>query len=274
MTSKFDSLYEQLLNEAPMGIEGSIEDLASEITKKAEASPMSGHWKGLKRLPDMLNAVLDILKLVLPEKNPKTGKENTYNADIDNKEELKKAIHDSVQEVIQKKGYAEKFAGDRVNTMVLAKAAFEVAQNVQSTGNPPTQKQVTQALNKKLQAKPAAEIEAEASYYKAADIDSEDDTLVKAFNKLPSEGNLKWSEIVDKVGEEAANSLKKIGAIIEVVGGEEEEEDEEKEVPALEFDDEDEFTPSDFDSTVRQIGGAYSTKDFGDDISSERENWY
>lgn len=256
MTSQFDAFVKNyindlsVLNEAPVGIEGSVEDLASEITKKAEASPMSGHWKGLKRLPDMPKAVLDVVKLVLPEKNPKTGNENTYNADIDNKEELKKAVHDAVQEVTQKKGYAEKFAGDRVNTMVLAKAAFEVAGKALSVGETPTQKEVTQALNKKLQEKPAAETEAEAMYYRAADLDSEDNDIVKAFNKIPEQGNMKWSDIVAKVGEEAADALKKAGALIEVVGAE--EEDEEKEVPALEFDDEDgDLDPStDFDRLI------------------------
>lgn len=249
MTSKFNCLYKKLLGEAPVSIQGDLKSLASDIIKKAEASPMSGHWKGIKRLPDMKNATLEILKLVLPDTNPKTQKPNTYNPDIDNKEELKKAIHNAVEAISQKKGYAEKFAGDRVATMVLKKAVFELAQNALSTGNTPTQKEVVQALNKKLEAKPQEETD--AFYYKAADLDSEDAALVKAFNKIPEEGTHRWSDIVGKIGEEAATSLKKIGALIEVVGKEEEDsEDEEKEVQALDTFDDDEDISSNFDRFI------------------------
>lgn len=253
MITEFDKIIDEYLNElqsineAPIELGGDIKDLHSKIVQKAEQSPMSGHFKGLKRLADMSKAVMDILQIVLPEKNPKTGKENAYNSSIDTKEELKTAVYRALEEIAQKKGYAEQFAGDRVTTMILKDIAFEVAGDIQS-GRPVTQKEIKQKLNKKLQEKPASEVE--LTYYRVADLDSDDEALVKAFNKIPAEGNIKWSEIVSKVGEEAANALKKIGALIEVVGAEDEE-DEEKEIPALDFDDENDVDiSSNFDKVI------------------------
>lgn len=234
MTTQFESLLKQYLTElmpAELGI--SAPAMAKKIAKKAAESPMSGHWKAIKKLPNTEQAILSIIQKVFPEKN------HTYSSEIDNKEELKAAILDAIQELTQKKGYAEKFASDRVTTQTVAEVTFELASNAMDKNTKVTQKEVRQKLNKKLETKPTTETENEAVYYRAADLDSEDTALIKAFNKIPEQGNHKWSKIVDKIGEEAAAALKKAGALIEVVGGKEED-DEEQEVPALDvFDDED-----------------------------------
>lgn len=248
MVTEFDKIIKQylneleIINEAP--ITGDISDIAPKIISKAKESPMSGHWKLLKKQENMEQVVMDILKHVLPDNN------NTYNPDIDNAQELKAAIKDAIEEVTSKKGWAAKFLADRLaNKELIGSVTYDVANQAMSSQKPVTQKEVKQALNKALEQKPAAEVETEASYYRAADLDSDDATLTKAFNKIPSEGNMKWSEIVAKVGEEAATALKKAGALIEVVGAE--EEDEEKEVPALEFDDEDDIdVTSNFDRII------------------------
>lgn len=236
MTTEFDRVLEeylnslQTLNEAP--ITGDISSIAPKVISKAKEAPMSGHWKLLKKQENMEEVVMNILKHVLPDNN------NTYNPDIDTPEELKAAIKDAIEEVTSKKGWAAKFLADRLaNKELIGSVTYDVANKAMSSQKSVTQKEVKQALNKALEEKPAADIESEATYYRAADLDSDDTALTKAFNKIPAEGNIKWSDVISKVGEEAATALKKAGALIEVVGGEEEE-DEEKEIPALEFDDE------------------------------------
>jgi hypothetical protein len=252
---EFNKLVEQYLNalnEAP--ISGDVSQIAPEIVSKAKDAPMSGHWKLLKKQEDMEKAVIDILNHVLPENN------NTYNPDIDTPEELKKAIKDAVEEITTKKGWAAKFLSDRLSTIVLKKVAFDVANQAMTSKKEVTQKEVKQALNKALEQKPATvSTEEDTVYYRSADLDSDDADLVKAFNKLPAEGNIKWSDIIAKIGEDLASQLKKAGALIEVVGGEEEE-DEEKEIPALEFDDEDD---TDISSSFDKIIDPYfsTTKD-------------
>lgn len=250
MTPSFNSLIEKLLsemtaiNEAP--ISGDISDIAPKVIAKATEAPMSGHWKLLKKQENMEQAVMDILKHVLPEKN------NTYNPDIDTPEELKAAIKDAIEEVTSKKGWAAKFLADRLaNKELIGSVTYDIANKAMASQKPVTQKEVKQALNKALETKAPETSEVDSTmYYKAADLDSEDSALVKAFNKIPAEGNMKWSDIVSKVGSEAAEALKKSGALIEVVGGEEEE-DEEKEIPALELDDEDDLDiSSDFDKVI------------------------
>lgn len=250
---EFDKLikeYLTTLNEAP--ISGDAEEIAKEISSKAKEAPMTGHWKLLKRQQNIENVSLEILKLVLPTKKNPQDKDNTYNPEIDTTEDLKKEINKAIDKVINKGGWAAKFLTDRINTITVKRVVFELVNQAITSKKNVTQKEVKQALNKALEEKPAAASgEPETVYYRAADLDSEDPVLTKAFNKLPAEGNIKWSEIVAKVGDEAANSLKKAGAIIEVVGGEEEAEDEEKEIPALEFDDEDDFdTSSEFDRLI------------------------
>lgn len=280
MISEFDTLIEQYLTELmPAELGMGAAPMAKKITQKVSELPgKSQHWGPLQKLsPETRQQIVQaIIQKVFADND-----ENTYSLSIDDSAGLKDAIQSAVKEVAAenpefKAGgkWAVKFLADRLsNKELLGDVKYTTASGQETVKKDVTQKEVKQALNKALEEKPVADIEAEATYYKAADLDSDDASLAKAFSKLPDEGNMKWSEIVSKVGEEAANNLKKAGAIIEVVGAEEEE-DEEKEIPALEFDDEDEFTPSDFESTYRQIGGAYSTKDFGDDISSERENWY
>lgn len=259
MTKSFDTLLLELMP-AELGIGAPA--MAKKIAKKAADAPMTGHWKAIKRLPETENAILEIMKAVFPEKHPKTGKVFSYSSMIDNKEDLKAEILKAIQNVTQKKGYAEKFAADRVTTATLEETIFELANEVMKKNEPVTQKEVRQKLNKKLAAKPAAETESEAVYYRAASLDPDYENLSKAFNKIPEEGNIKWSQIVSKVGEENATALKRAGAIIEVIGAEEEP-DEEKEIPALDvMGDDDEDIASNFDRFIdpymRDTRGSFS----------------
>jgi len=251
MTNSFDILFEQYLTElmpADLGIGASA--MAKKIVKKAKDAPMSGHWKAIKRLQNMEKAVLEIMHSVFPEKSPKTGKEFAYSSVIDNKAELKDEIFKAIQKVTQKKGYAEQFARDRITTATLEEVVFELANEVLKKHEPVTQKVMRQKINQKLVKKPTASEEENVVYRKAADFPSDDTALVKKFNKLP-ENDLTWNEVVKAIGQEAAEALKKQGAIIEIVGAEKEP-DEEQEVPALDVmdGDDDEYIASNFDRFI------------------------
>jgi hypothetical protein len=255
----FDKLIEQYLTELmPAELGMGAAPMAKKVTQKVSELPgKSQHWSPLQKLsPEIREKVIHaIIQKVFTDND-----ENTYSLTIDDAAGLKNAIQSAVKEVAAenpefKAGgkWAIKFLADRLsNKDLLGNVKYTTASGKETVKKDVTQKEVKQALNKALEEKPAAASgEPETVYYKAADLDSEDPVLTKAFNKLPAEGNIKWSEIVAKVGDEAANSLKKAGAIIEVVGGEEEAEDEEKEIPALEFDDEDDFdTSSEFDRLI------------------------
>ena len=145
MTKNFDTLLEQmhseLISEAP--ISGDISSIAPKIISKAEEAPMSGHWKLLKQQQNIEQAVYDILKIVLPEKD------NTYNPDIDTPEQLKAAIKDAIEEVTSKKGWAAKFLADRLaNKELIGSVTFDVANAVLAANAPVTQKEMRAQIKK------------------------------------------------------------------------------------------------------------------------------
>lgn len=258
MTKSFDSLLNSLLVELmPAELVGGFQPTVKKVAQKVKELPgKSQHWGPLQKLDpktreDIASA---IIKKVFADND-----ENTYALAVDNVEQLKNAIISAVKEVSTenpefKAGskWAAKFLADRLaNKELLGNVEFTTTDGKQVAKKEVTQKEVKKALNKALETAPQTQSEEDnVVYRKAADFPSDDTKLVKAFNKLPEE-DLKWSEVVNKVGDEAANALKKQGAIIEIVGAEEEP-DEEKEVPALDTfgDDDEEYISSNFDRFI------------------------
>jgi len=250
MTNSFDTFLESLLNELmPAELAGGFGPTVKSVAKKVKELPgKSQHWSPLQKLDPKTREEITsaIIKKVFADND-----ENTYALAIDNIQQLRAAIINAIREVASenpefKAGskWAAKFLADRLaNKELLGNVKFVTTGGKKIAKKEVTQKEVKKALNKALEEAPQTSSEEENIVYrKAADFPSDDTALVKAFNKLP-EDDLKWSDVVKKIGQDAANALKKQGAIIEIIGAEEEP-DEEKEVPALEFDDEDEFQPS------------------------------
>jgi len=145
MTNRFDVLLNQmhseLISEAP--ISGDISSIAPKIVSRAEEAPMSGHWKLLKQQQNIEQAVHDILKIVLPEKD------HTYNPDINTPDQLKAAINDAIEQVTSKKGWAAKFLTDRLaNKELIGSVTFEVADGVLGADAPITQKEMRNQIKK------------------------------------------------------------------------------------------------------------------------------
>ena len=257
MTKSFDSFCDFLLAEMmPADLAGGFGPTVKKVAQKVKELPgKSQHWGPLQKLDPKAREEITaaIIKKVFADND-----ENTYALAVDNMEQLKSAIISAVREVAGEhpefkatSKWAAKFLSDRLaNKELIGNVVFTSTSGEKLAKKDVTQKEVKKALNKALEEAPKTAAEEEnVVYRKAADFPSDDTTLVKAFNKLP-EQDLKWNDVISKVGQEAANALKQQGAIIEIVGAEEEP-DEEKEVPALEFDDEDEqySTPS-FDRLI------------------------
>jgi hypothetical protein len=234
MTKNFDTLLESVLtrlDEAPISMDPSEQErVVSDTVKTASEAPMSGHWKPLKKQGDeaeMAKFVKSVLNLVLPENN------NTYNPDINTAAELKAEVLKAVEQVSKKSGWAQKFLADRLsNKSLIGSVTYELAANAINTETPVTQKQFSAALKKKVEEITSAEgqkerieknvapkekqAEVETVYTKAADLNSDDSDLQKAFSKLPDK-ELSWQEVVKLIGNSAAQQLldPKIGALIE-----------------------------------------------------------
>lgn len=264
MTNSFDTLLSEMM---PAELTGGFGPTVKKVAQKVKELPgKSQHWGPLQKLDPKAREEITsaIIKKVFADND-----ENTYALAVDNVQQLRDAIISAIKEVASEhpefkasSKWAAKFLADRLaNKELLGNVKFVTTGGKKIAKKDVTQSEVKKALNKALEEAPQTSSEEEnVVYRKAADFPSDDRVLVKAFNKLPEE-DLKWSEVVNKIGQEAANALKKQGAIIEIVGAEEEP-DEEKEVPALEFDDEDEFQPtgSNFDrylDTFRTTKGSW-----------------
>ena len=284
MTKEFDTLLEQMLSEMmPADIEGmgGLGGAVKQVKSGVPEGEPKGHWAPLQKLsPEDRDKVLEeIFKEVFSEK------ENTYAPTVDNPEDLHGAIQSAIQSVSNKTGlkasgkWAAKFLADRLMTLLKNNVKYTTSSGVESLQKEMTQKEFKQALKQALEEAPAAETateepaaeqapksDAEMVYMKAADLNSDDADLQKAFNKLPADKEMSWEEVLKSVGMTKGLALIDAGGLTEtekeVEAGEEEYGSEQKE---LELDDEDDADLSKFDRLIdpyfRTTKGSYELPD-------------
>lgn len=287
MTKNFDTLLESMLAEMmPATMMDDMGTMTSKVTKKVEELPgKSQHWGPLQKLSPEVQAemVKAIIKHVFPDND-----ENTYSMAIDNPKQMKEAIKDAIKEVAAqnpefKAGskWAAQFLADRLaNKDLLGNVKYTTMSGEESIDKQMTQKEVKQALKKALQEtpveetptaeEPAAEEEAvevekevETVYQKAADLNSDDAELQKAFKKLPDDKEMSWEDVLKTVGMTKGMALLDAGGLSEIE--KEREVGEEEDVKALDFDDEDTPDLSKFDRLIdpyfRTTKGSYELPD-------------
>lgn len=284
MTKQFDTLLEQMLSEMmPADIEGlgGLGGAVKHIKGGVPEGEAKGHWAPLQKLSNEdREAVLgEIFKEVFSEK------ENTYAPTVDNPEELHGAIQSAIQNVSGKTGlkasgkWAAKFLADRIMTLLKNNVKYTTSSGVESLQKEMTQKEFKQALSKALEeapekapteeapteepAKEETDENVEKVYTKAADLESDDADLQKAFSKLPADKEMSWEEVVKAIRMTPALALLDAGGLIETE--KEIEAGEEDEVQALDFDEEDDTDLSKFDRIIdpyfRTTKGSYELPD-------------
>ena len=284
MTNNFDTLLEQMLSEMmPADIEGmgGFGGAVKHVKAGVPEGEPKGHWAPLQKLsPEDRDKVLgEIFKEVFSEK------ENTYAPTVDNPEDLHGAIQSAIQSVSGKTGlkasgkWAAKFLADRLMTLLKNNVKYTTSSGVESLQKEMTQKEFKQALKQALEEAPAEETateepaaeeapksDAEMVYVKAADLESDDVDLQKAFSKLPADKEMSWEEVLKSVGMTKGLALIDAGGLTEtekeVETGEEEYGSEHKE---LELDNEDDADLSKFDRIIdpyfRTTKGSYELPD-------------
>ncbi len=277
MTKNFDTLLEQMLSEMmPADIEGmGFGGAVKHVKGGVPEGEAKGHWAPLQKLsPEDRETVLgEIFKEVFSEK------ENTYAPTVDNPEELHGAIQSAIQKVSGSTGlkasgkWAAKFLADRIMTLLKNNVKYTTAGG-EELEKDVTQKEFKQVLKKALEEAPAKEEateetpaaeekEVELVYAKAADLNSDDPELQKAFKKLPDDKEMAWDEVLKTVGMTKGLALLDAGGLSETE--KEKETSEEEEVKALEFDDEDDTDLSNFDKFIdpyfRTTKGSYELPD-------------
>jgi hypothetical protein len=286
MTKKFDSLLKQMLNENfpadISGFEGGMGGAVNRIMASVPEGEPKGHLAPLQKLPpqDREAILKEIFKEVFSEK------ENTYSPLTDNPEQLHGAIQSAIQKVSSRTAlkaqakWASKFLADRMMTQLKDNVQYTTAGGEEAVQKEMTQKEFKQALNKALQEPPKTEPEAPAAeepteeqpaeekdvdfvYIKAADLNSDDADLQKAFNKLPEDKEMSWEEVVKAIKLSPALALLDAGGLSEIE--KEREVGEEEDVKALDFDDEDTPDLSKFDRLIdpyfRTTRGSYELPD-------------
>jgi len=284
MTKEFDTLLEQMLSEMmPADIEGmgGFGGAVKRIKAGVPEGEPKGHWAPLQKLSpeDRDNVLEQIFKEVFSEKG------NTYAPTVDNPEDLHGAIQSAIQkisgstELKAAAKYASKFLADRMMTLLKNNVKYTTSSGVESLQKEMTQKEFKQALKQALEEAPAEETateepaaeeapksDAEMVYMKAADLESDDADLQKAFNKLPADKEMSWEEVVKTIKMSPALALLDAGGLTEtekeVESGEEEYGSEHKE---LELDNEDDADLSKFDRIIdpyfRTTKGSYELPD-------------
>jgi flagellar hook-basal body complex protein FliE len=203
---------------------------------------------------------------------------------VDNPKELHGAMQAAIQNVSGKTDlkasgkWAAKFLADRIMTLLKNNVKYTSAGGEEVIQKEMTQKEFKQALNKALEQAPetpeaATEEPTEDStedenvetvYIKAADLDSEDSELQKAFNKLPDK-EMSWEEVLKTVGMSKGLALIDAGGLTEMTKDVEKEQEYGSELNAPEFDDDDSETrgyESEFDRTMRDIDSYRTTRSF------------
>ena len=275
MTKRFDTLLEQMLSEMMpadiSGFEGGMGGAVKHFAGTIPEGEPKGHLAPLQKLSkeDRDTILREIFKEVFSEK------ENTYSPMTDNQEELHGAIQSAIQKVSGRTSlkasakWASKFLADRIMTSLKNKVQYTTAGGEEAVQKEMTQKEFKQALNKALQEvpestpakeeepaaeeSPAEETEKEVNlvYVKAADLNSDDADLQRAFNKLPEDKEMSWEEVIKTIKMSPALALLDAGGLTEiekeVEAGEEEYGSEHKE---LDVDDEDTADLSKFDRII------------------------
>jgi hypothetical protein len=264
MTKNFDVLLEQMLSEMVpadiSGFEGGMGGAVKHIKGGVPEGEAKGHWAPLQKLtPEDRHKVLEeIFKEVFSEN------ENTYSPTVDNAEELHTAIQAAIKSVSSKTAlkasaeYASKFLADRMMTLLKNNVKYTTA------GGEELEKEMTQkefkqalknALNPSLETAETPEapeetedLDVEKVYIKAADLNSDDSDLQKAFNRLPEDKEMSWEEVVKMVTTSKALALLDTGGLSEIE--KEKETSDEEDTEALDFDDEDTADLSKFDRMI------------------------
>ncbi len=288
MTKNFDTLVESILSEMmPATSEfGTGAEMGAAVAKKVEELPgKSQHWGPLQKLSPETRT--EIIKAIIA--NVFTDNEdNTYSSIIDNPEQLKDAIKDAIKEVaatnpeFKASGkWAVQFLADRLsNKELLGNVKYTTAGGEEAVKKEVTQKEVKAALNKALQEAPAKEeagsseevegaeeapqekeVGVEVVYQKAADLESDDAELQKAFAKLPADKDLSWEQLLKTIGMTKAQGLLDAGGLSEITKEIEAEEPEfgEKHIDVGE--EEDEFEPEDFDTSFRRSMSPFASSE-------------
>jgi hypothetical protein len=289
MTKNFDTLLESMLAEMmPATMMDDMGTMTSKVTKKIEELPgKSQHWGPLQKLsPETRGEIVKaIIKNVFADND-----ENTYSTTIDNPEQLKDAVKTAIKTVAEQNPefkasgkWAVQFLADRLaNKELLGNVKYTTMSGDDILQKDATQKEIKQALRKALEQAPAkeeaavaeepeqpekadAEVEKEVEtvYVKAADLNSDDSDLQKAFKKLPDDKEMSWEEVLKSIGMTKGMALIDAGGLSEIE--KEKEVGEEEDVQALEFDDEDTPDLSNFDKLIdpyfSTTKGSYSYED-------------
>lgn len=269
MTKNFDSLLESLLNEMMpadiSGFEGGAGGARKHILSNVPAGEPKGHWAPLQKLsPEDREKVLDaIIQKVFTEEG------NTLSPNTDSADELRDAIASAVKQVsgetaLKASGnYAAKFLSDRIMTLLKSTVKYTTGGG-EELNKDMTQKEfkkaLDQAITKQTTDSAGEETEDETAeektdvemvYTKAADLESDDSDLTKAFSKLPDDKEMSWKEVLKLIGMSKADALIQAGGLIETE--KEKEASEESEVGDLEFEGDD---TADFDP-MREIGSSF-----------------
>jgi hypothetical protein len=281
MTEKFDALMEQMINEMmPADIEGmGLGGTVKHVQKGVPEGEAKGHWAPLQKLSseDREKVLDEIFKEVFSEK------ENTYAPTVDNPKELHGAIQTAIQNVSNRTGlkasgkWAAKFLADRIMTLLKNNVRYTSAGGEETIQKEVTQKEFKQALNKALEQAPetneepkeetAKETEenVETVYVKAADLDSDDVDLQKAFNKLPDDKEMSWGEVLKTVGMSRGLALIDAGGLNEMTKETDKEQEYGSELSAPDFDEDESETrgyESEFDRTMRDIDSYRTTRSY------------
>lgn len=297
MTKSFDTLVESLLSEMmPATSEfGSGVDMGAAVAKKVPTEK-SQHWGPIQKLDvdtrtEIINAIIS---------NVFTDNENnTYSSVIDTAEELKNAIKDAIKEVASSNPafaktlgsgkWAVQFLADRLsNKELLGNVKYTTAGGNESVKQEVTQKEVKAALNKALEKAPTEaevtsakaeakqeaseeiapkaasdELETEVVYQKAADLESDDAELQKAFAKIPADKDLSWEQLLKTVGMTKAQALIDAGGLSEITKDVEVAEPEFGEkLPDVAGEEQDEYdVDSDFDTSFRRTMSPFASSE-------------
>lgn len=278
MTKDFDQLLEAMLLElAPAEMVDDFETMSSNVSKKIEELPgKSQHLAPLQKLSPDVRAM--IIHMII--KNVFTERGNRYTPMADDPEQLKELIKSAITKVAKtnpefkaKGKWAVQFLADRLANKKLLGNVKYTSEGGEEIKKDVTQKEMNAALNKALadtkgqsvwrksfqeeapveEPKAAkepeeAKKEIETVYVKAADLDSDDAELQKAFAKLPDNKEMSWSEVLKKVGMTKGLALMDARGLSEIEREKEVGEDEY--VPALDVEDEGSPDLSNFDRII------------------------
>lgn len=288
MTSQFDKLFESLITElAPAEMFGDFGSMSSRVSKKVQdLSGKSQHWAPLQKLsPESRDYIIQtIIKNVFTERG------NRYTPMADDPEQLKNLVKSAIIKVAKTNPefkasgkWAVQFLADRLSNKELLGDVKYTTEGGDEIKKDVTQKEVKAALDKALSDTKGQSVwkkshqdeapvepkaveeepeekqdkkEIETVYIKAADLESDDDDLQKAFAKLPSDQEMSWDQVIKKVGTSKAIALLDAGGLSEEEREKEAGEDEF--VPALDADDNEGPDLSNFDRVSRMIDPSYS----------------